>query len=129
MELALNLGWMVLTALMCGLWLYHAPAKGASRRTQLIALAVVVLIMLPVISVTDDILMAQNPAETDCYQRKDHAGTSGHPTVHPVANTILLFFVPPSSDSFQSAALGNPLAPVVKVPATDSIQNRPPPAA
>jgi hypothetical protein len=129
MELTLNFAWMVLAALMFWLWIHHAPRDGVNRRTQLIALAVVVLIMFPVISVTDDLVAAQNPAETDCCQRKDQARPNAHFTPHAVAG-----FAPPipaeiSFAHLRFAPLANFSTPLVTIPAMDSIQNRPPPVA
>lgn len=93
------------------------------------ALSLVVLILFPVISVTDDIVMAQNPAETDCCQRKDHARASTHSTLHPVTVFVPALSRDLSTDSTYFAVMGNPLAPVVVTPALESIQNRPPPTA
>ena len=46
---------------------------GASdRRIQMVALAVVILILLPAISMTDDLVAAQNPAEIDCCAGRHH---------------------------------------------------------
>jgi hypothetical protein len=129
MELALNLAWIVLTALMVGLWVRFAPHEGSSRRGQLVALALVILILFPVISVTDDLMTAQNPAETDCCQRKGHVCAIAQHTLHPSAALILPAFSGFSSGSFQSAAQGYLSTPLVKVPAMGSIQNRPPPTA
>jgi hypothetical protein len=129
MELALNLAWVVLTTLMLWLWVRSGPCKGTSRPMQIAALATVILILLPAISVTDDLMMAQNPAETDRCQRKDQLSATAHATLHPVANLTLPFFAGLSFDSSDLAAPGNLLIPTVKVPAMDSIQNRPPPAA
>jgi hypothetical protein len=129
MELVLNLAWMVLTALMFWLWLRHAPRKGASRTMQIVALATVFLILLPAISVTDDLVMAQNPAETDRCQRKDERAAVPHAAHFPVADFIPAFSTEIRFDSSHFAVLGNLLAPAAKVPAMDSIQNRPPPAA
>ena len=128
MELALNLGWMVLTALMCGLWLRYGPREGADRRMQLVALALVILILFPVISVTDDILTAQNLAETDCCQRWDHLFASEHCAVHIMAAVILPLFTELSSDSIHSSAQGDLLVAKMETPALASVQNRPPPA-
>jgi hypothetical protein len=129
MELLLNLGWMVLTALMYALWIYYGPRTGTRRQTQLVALALVVLILLPVISVTDDILMAQNAVETDCCQRKDHAHADPRATLHPDAAMLRPVLTEPLSGQSQIAELGSPIDLHVKVPPLDSIQNRPPPAA
>ena len=130
MELALNLEWVALAALMCWLWVRHARREGPGRRVQFIALALVLVAMFVVITMYDDMAMAQNPAETRCFQqREDELGTHVHAPLHPVAALIPIFSARPSFDSSHSAVLGNLLAPALKVPATSSIQNRPPPAA
>ncbi len=129
MELVLNLAWMVLATLTYWLWISYAPQKGADRRTQLIALALVILILFPVISVTDDLSMAQNPAETDCCQRKDHVHANNHPMLHPVPEFPLPTVAALSYGSIHFASSSNLVAPPIKVPALRSIRNRPPPAA
>ena len=129
MELALNFAWMMLAAVMCLMWIRHAPVKGMDRRTQFVALALVILIMFPVISVTDDLMLAQNPAETSSSQRKDHLCANPHITPHPIAEALLAFPAEPFSGPLRLGVTGNSLAPLVRVPTLDSIQNRPPPAA
>jgi len=129
MELVLNLAWIVLAALMYLLWIRCAPQKGADRRTQILALALVILILFPVISVTDDLMTAQNPAETESCQRKGHVLANLHPTLHPLAGLILLSLADLSTDSFHIAVADDSRNPIVDIPALDSIQNRPPPAA
>lgn len=128
MELVLNLVWMLLAALMYCLWVRCAPRKGADRRTQLVALALVVVILFPAISVTDDLLTAQNPAETDCRQRKDHVCANAHPVPHLNSESILTFSARHSYGAFHSAVPGDLLAPMTTLPALGSVQNRPPPA-
>ena len=54
MELALNLGWVVLATAMCWLWVHHAPREGSGRRMQFIALALVLVMMFTVITMYDD---------------------------------------------------------------------------
>jgi hypothetical protein len=49
------------------------PAAGATRRTQMVALAVLILILFPVISVTDDLQAIQNPAEVDSCLRRERS--------------------------------------------------------
>jgi hypothetical protein len=130
MELVLNLAWMVLAALMCWLWVQHGLREGPGRRVQFIALALVLVAMFVVITMYDDMAMAQNPAETRCFQqREDELGAHAHALLHLVADLIPLFAANPAFDPTHSAVLGNLLAPALKVPATNSIQNRPPPAA
>ncbi len=109
MELALNLEWMALAAAMCWLWVRHARREGPGRRVQFIALALVLVNMFVVITMYDDMAMAQNPAETRCFQqREDELGAHDHAALHPVVDLTpryslqnLLF------NSSHSAVLGN----------------------
>src|ERR1035438_6715069 len=78
MELVLNLAWVLLAALMFCLWLRFAPRTDVDRRMQFVALAVLLLILFPVISVTDDLQAMQNPAEADCLLRRDHACSTAY---------------------------------------------------
>jgi hypothetical protein len=132
MELTLNFVWALLALLMFWLWMRHAPREYSSRQMQLVALAVVILILLPVISVTDDVQMAQNPAEADAYYlctRRDHVAVGQH-SIFPAA--VLLpapAFAEFSFGFLRFAAPDNRPAPLVKIPALASIQNRPPPVA
>jgi hypothetical protein len=129
MELALNLEWTAMATAMCWLWVHHARREGPGRRVQFIALALILVTMFAVITMYDDMAMAQNPAETRCFQREDDLGAHAHAFLHPVASLIPIFSAKPSFDSSHSAVLCNLLAPALKVPATNSILSRPPPAA
>jgi hypothetical protein len=50
MELFLNLAWVLVTAAMAVLWLRFGLREGIDRRTQAVALVVLILILLPVFS-------------------------------------------------------------------------------
>ncbi len=134
METALNLVWALLVALMFGLWLRFAPPISPNRRVdsrgmQFVALAVLILLLFPVISVTDDLQAIQNPAETDSCQRRDHVCSTPHSIFPAVAALPLPAF---SGLSFAYLLLAAPSAlsaPVVANSALAPIQNRPPPAA
>ena len=128
MELALNLEWIAMAIAMCWLWLRHARREGRGRITQFISLALVLVMMFVVITMYDDMAMAQNPAETRSFQREDDLGAHAHAPLHPVTVLTPLFSTIPSFGASHSAVLGNLVAPALKVPATTSIQNRPPPA-
>jgi hypothetical protein len=124
----LNLEWVVLAALMCWLWTRHARREGPGRQVQCIALALVLANMFVVISMYDDMAMAQNPAETRCIQREDDLGAHAHAPLHPVAASTPTLATGIPFKTFRSALLDSLLIPSVKVPALSSIQNRPPPA-
>ncbi len=69
MELLLNLAWVLMAAALFSL-LLHAPPQRGSRQRQFVALVVLLLVLFPVISLTDDLQATQNLAETDCCQRR-----------------------------------------------------------
>ena len=129
MELVLNLAWVLLATLMFYLWPHFAPRTGADRRMQLVALALLILILFPVISVTDDLQAAQNPAETDSCLRRDHIVRSPHSIFPAVTALPLPVFAELSFGFLRLSAPGSLLAPVVDHPVLTSIQNRPPPVA
>ncbi len=129
MELALNLGWVLLAGLMFCLWLRFGSRTGGDRRMQFVALAVLVLILFPVISVTDDLQAVQNPAETDSCQRRDHGYSAPHSISSQAAALPLPAFAELSFGVQRMAAQGSIAAPVIDLPALHPIQNRPPPAA
>jgi hypothetical protein len=95
---------------------------------QFVALAVLLLILFPVISVSDDLLAVQNPAETDSTARKDHIAANPHSIMPAVAALPL----PVLADLFTGlprfAGTRSLPVPAIFDPALASIQNRPPPA-
>jgi hypothetical protein len=129
MELTLNLGWVLLATLMLYAWVQMAPRRTADRRLQLIALGLVILILLPAISMTDDLVAAQNPAEVDCCARRDHDSARSHSIVPVIAALPAPTFDGLPIGFVRIAAPGHLSAPFVKDPALAPIQNRPPPAA
>lgn len=129
MEIFLNLVWLLLATAMVGCWLRYAPRNGADRRMQLVSLMVLLFILLPAISVTDDLLAAQNPAEVDCCLRRDHDHLNPHSIFPVVAALPLPAFGHISSEVACLLASGALPAPAVDSPALAQIQNRPPPAA
>ena len=130
MELFLNLaGAFVALALIC-LWLVCALRAGdtdAHRRTQIIALALLILVLFPVISVTDDLLAAENPAEIDSVQRRNQDACSWHATVAPASLPVEPGSVklPPVPCRYSAAQVVPLLLPAA--PALAPIESRPPP--
>ncbi|MGB8029162.1 MAG: hypothetical protein WCF30_05790 [Terracidiphilus sp.] len=129
MELALNLEWMALAIAMCWLWVHHARREGRGRPAQFVSLALVLVIMFVVITMYDDMAMAQNPAETRCFQREDDLGSHTHAALHPVAASTPTLAAELPFNTVRFAVPGSLHFPTVKVPVLSSIQNRPPPAA
>ena len=129
MELALNLGWGLLAILLFWQWLHIAPHARTGRHIQFVALSVLVLILFPVISVTDDLQASHNPAEVERSLRRDDQSASLHSLLPVVA-------VPPSA-GFAGIVIAffNTVLPIqpqllaLTAPPLTSIQNRPPPPA
>jgi hypothetical protein len=129
MEAILNLVWALLAAAIVCLWLPGAPRNRAPWRIQAATMAMLILILFPVISVTDDIQSLQNPAETDTCQRRDHSASCPHSIFPTVAALPVLEFPAPALSIQRFSSCLHPRFSTVPNPALNSIQNRPPPAA
>ena len=116
MELSLNLEWMALAAAMYWLWMHHARREGRKRSAQFVSLALVLGIMFTVITMYDDMAMAQNPAETRSFQREDDIGAHAHAQVHLAVASTPTLATEPESSTFRFAVPGSLLVPAVKVP-------------
>jgi hypothetical protein len=129
METILNLTWVILAFVLVRLWLLYAPQDGASRRVQIVALAMLTVILFPVISVTDDLWSIQYPAETDTSLRRGVLASNPH-SVFPAAAALPLLAVadPAVACRRLETPLQSPLVAIDK-PGLDPIENRPPPAA
>jgi hypothetical protein len=134
MELVLNLAWVLQAALMFCLWVRFAPRTGPNRRNldrrrQFVALALLLLILFPVISVTDDLQAIQNAVETDSSLRRDHIAVNPHSISPAVVALPLPVFAELSLGAPRLAATRSLPVPMIDHPALTPIQNRPPPTA
>lgn len=129
MELFLNVTGALVAIVMVYLWLRCASREGFDRRTQLVGLALLILILFPVISVTDDLMAVQNPAETDSSVRRDHLVTSIRSISPIVAAPPPALVAEVCSACMYREATGARRAPVQKCPSMTPIENRPPPIA
>lgn len=130
MELALNLAWLMLAVSMAVLWLRLAPEGWRDRRAQFVALALVLLILLPAVSVTDDLVAARFPPELTKKAFRRGQDWEHHHVVLPVlAAWAIAMFRGLSLGPRRAVATANRQIFVLRVPALSSIENRPPPAA
>lgn len=127
MELFLNsVGALVAAVTVC-LWLKFGQRTPEHRRLSLIGLVMLVAILFPVISVSDDLWSIQNPAETDTLQRRDHRDSGAH------ADLTLMTALPVEAGfqlPFESRRLDRShwlRFPAIANPVLNSIDNRPPP--
>jgi hypothetical protein len=127
MEPLFNLVWaLVATASVC-FWLKRGLHTPKGKHSSLVGLAMLVVILFPVISVSDDLWSLQNPAETDTCQRRDHC--DGHTQKHFPATAAL----PEPIGADLNFEFRRPDMPCVAElsaatnPAFGFIENRPPP--
>ena len=129
MELILNLAWALLGAVSICLWARLECRKGVERRMPIVALLMLIVILFPVISVSDDLWSIQNPAETDSIQRRDHLASSSH-SIFPALDTVCEPGLAEMSFGFGNwASVANSAVPAPPTPPPARIQNRPPPTA
>lgn len=126
MELFLNSAWAGLAVLSLFVWL-RADHR-SQRRLPFTAWIMFVVILFPVISVSDDLWSVQNPAETDTSLRRDHVASPAHlDLLHTAA-------LPEAAHSHPAPATDCWLVPTERQGrnphncAFDSVENRPPPA-
>lgn len=134
MELALNLAWGLLAFVMVCLWLRCAPRKGSNRGVELVGLGILLLILLPQISITDDLQSLRFPAEVRSAESWRHQVSarlqlSPHSSVHPVPTPALQDFAVLGFSFTSHDMIGTLTAHRPDFGAPISIQNRPPPAA
>ena len=75
MELLFNLLWVVLSIGLIGLWLISGRRWGnyllrPNSHVQIAALAILIVILFPVVSLTDDLLACTAPAEVEHLVRR-----------------------------------------------------------
>lgn len=129
MEIFFNLAWAILAIALVVLWLRIGRRIDQSRGSQVIAIAVLIAILFPVISVSDDLLAAQNPAETDNCQRRDHQASRGVHLLHATAVAPSQAFAGTAFGFVRYVSSGVLVSRVVPRLVLPSIANRPPPAA
>src|ERR1700683_729813 len=87
MELVCNLAWLTVTIFLWAAWLARGPraTRGSLLPTfgaQFIALAALTAVLLPVISITDDLQASNNPAEVERCAAKRNQFLCSHPATH-----------------------------------------------
>ncbi len=128
METFLNLAWALLALSSVCLWARFERRTGTDRRRPIVSLLMLIAVLFPVISVSDDLWSIQNPAETDILLRRDHHGVSPHlilptPTAACQPGFSGVVFTFRHSDALPQEPVAAPSAIPIGF-----IQNRPPPA-
>jgi hypothetical protein len=93
MELLCNIGWLAVTIALWGFW--STQRRQVKRRSllpaiavQLISLCALTAILLPVISITDDLQASNNPAEVERSAGKRNQLLNPHHVSHGVPGAI-----------------------------------------
>jgi hypothetical protein len=128
MEIILNIAWVACSLGLIWFWNRSAVSNSVPRRTQILALAMIVLLLLPVISLSDDLIAMQGPSETDIGMRRALHSDEMHPSTAPasfalteeVVTALSLSWL--SQDAMQDYRLTPPSALL-----TRSLDSRPPP--
>jgi hypothetical protein len=128
-EFSLNLAWAAMATAMFILWLRVRSSRQSNGGMQLAALTVCILILLPVISISDDLMTAQVPAETDTSLRWGQRALLCHTVPHHIP--VLLHAPPAGLFSAPTDKLAAETSHMAFVFPQLSIRllNRPPPAA
>ena len=91
MELLLNLAWLGLSATLVWGYLLFARAAYPERKWRaIVALALLILILLPAISMTDDLAAFSNSGETSHFFRRDGTPLQVHSDAAAIAMVALL---------------------------------------
>jgi len=127
-ELILNLMWVVVAAAALAGWLLTHPRAKSELGRQLIALTMLLVILFPAISITDDLWAAHNPAEADVLVRRFHDPAHHDGIAHHAAPPFLVSrFQPPAMVVLGYAVLPCRDCPLNKALARFSLFIRPPP--
>ena len=129
MELILNLAWLLVAGALVHLWLEGGGRNNTHWRAQLIAIFVLIAILFPVISMSDDLLAVQNTGEADNYLRRDHlVAPDGNPVQPALAIIAAVTFAGFSLAFVRYAAASPRTSKLPQYPDVTNIYNRPPPA-
>jgi len=127
-EILLNLAWAALAILMVGLWLRVGDHKETDRRRQIVAILVLIAILFPVISVSDDLVAMQNATEQNGTERRDLLQSAGDHSIQSLAAVVFVLTLDPGTGAVHFVCARRFAIHKIEHPELSSIENRPPPA-
>jgi hypothetical protein len=107
-ETFFNLLWVAVTLALCAVWAKQ-PRRNRAKSLlpaigmQLVALAVLTAVLLPVISLTDDLQASSNPAETERVGRRADWQSPPDPSLASLPVALALLVAPPAFPQISSA--------------------------
>jgi uncharacterized membrane protein len=135
LELLFNLLWVMLSAALFGLWLVVRAGRAHEKpstqtRLQIVALCLLIVVLFPVVSLTDDLSACATPAEVEHLVRRD---LQDHPGGHFGALAVIFATLLSSPHALGPGIFSRPsLAMKIGTPRRESLEilgNRPPPRA
>jgi hypothetical protein len=134
-EIFFNLLWVALSITLFCVWRLRRrqPQCGSlntSTRTQLVALALLFVILFPVISLTDDLQARVNPAELEHMSRRTDLQNATDSPLHAVSVALEALLPFQQSPLLQPVAVLSPMRAFVSLSPgyLRTVGNRPPPA-
>ena len=94
MEVFLNVAWAVVALFLIELRRRTGSRPGTQQRNSLIGLALLLVILFPVISVSDDLWSIQFPAETDTALRRSQFDAGSHTLIKLIALPVPALLAP-----------------------------------
>lgn len=136
MELFSNLVWLAISALLLGFWLTHRnrwedDSLRSSLAVQFVALALLIVVLLPVVSLTDDLQACTLPAESEHLSRRSDFQAIGDFSQLAIS-VVVAGVVPFNTGSPAQASTCLSLALEKEAPCAGYLRilgSRPPPAA
>lgn len=129
MELYLNFAWLFAAVAIACVWLRLGRRTPESRHIQIVALILIIVILFPVISATDDLASIQSPAEIKKFQFREKCAAGSHSAFKAIPVLLERGTAELSFDSHPFGALLHAPFLAFDNPSLDSIRNRPPPWA
>jgi hypothetical protein len=128
-EILLNLAWAALAVSMVGLWLRVGDRKDIDRHRQIVAIVILIAILFPVISVSDDLMAMQNATEQNGTERRDLLLSAGDHSIQSLAAVVSALILDNGVRTVRFVSARSFSQRRVERPELSSVENRPPPAA
>ncbi len=115
MELLLNLAWLLLAVPAYYVWRGRGGARRSTSLQCLLALGCVLVVLFPVISATDDLLVMRNEIEESPASKRSARQSSGERSgpVNPSLHAPAALVSPPMSIQLEAGLLPAARRPVV----------------
>ena len=134
-ELFFNLLWLALSVLLLGFWLQHKnrwtdDSLRSSIAVQFIAVALLIVILLPVVSLTDDLQACTMAVESEHFSRRGDFQLVADLSLHAIS-TVIAQLAPFGASPWHQSFAWLSLAAERETPSAGCLRilgSRPPPA-